>query len=116
MRTYAYVRAQAEREGRWWWEDAAAKECGLHSGNIQKNEDGSSSQVVDRDLWVDGPVEALSAQQVGLPARARACASVRMRACACSCIDVSLVHDVKENRVHHFSVLGASEGAGGGLV
>jgi 3'-phosphoadenosine 5'-phosphosulfate sulfotransferase (PAPS reductase)/FAD synthetase len=21
---------QQEREGRWWWEDAAAKECGLH--------------------------------------------------------------------------------------
>ena len=23
---------QHEREGRWWWEDATAKECGLHSG------------------------------------------------------------------------------------
>ncbi|KAK9681547.1 hypothetical protein RND81_10G009800 [Saponaria officinalis] len=28
---------QHEREGRWWWEDAKAKECGLHKGNI-KNE------------------------------------------------------------------------------
>ncbi|XP_051215707.1 probable 5'-adenylylsulfate reductase 1, chloroplastic [Lolium perenne] len=27
---------QHEREGRWWWEDAAAKECGLHKGNIEK--------------------------------------------------------------------------------
>ncbi len=27
---------QHEREGRWWWEDAAKKECGLHEGNIKK--------------------------------------------------------------------------------
>lgn len=25
---------QHEREGRWWWEDATKKECGLHAGNI----------------------------------------------------------------------------------
>jgi phosphoadenosine phosphosulfate reductase len=25
---------QHEREGRWWWEEATAKECGLHSSNI----------------------------------------------------------------------------------
>ena len=25
---------QHEREGRWWWEEATAKECGLHQGNI----------------------------------------------------------------------------------
>ncbi|WP_127474949.1 phosphoadenylyl-sulfate reductase [Sulfurivermis fontis] len=25
---------QHEREGRWWWEDAADKECGLHAGNV----------------------------------------------------------------------------------
>ncbi|KAG5011266.1 hypothetical protein JHK87_019781 [Glycine soja] len=32
---------QHEREGRWWWEDAKAKECGLHKGNVkqQKEED-----------------------------------------------------------------------------
>lgn len=24
---------QHEREGRWWWENAADKECGLHAGN-----------------------------------------------------------------------------------
>ncbi|CAB4308285.1 unnamed protein product [Prunus armeniaca] len=29
---------QHEREGRWWWEDAEAKECGLHKGNIKKEE------------------------------------------------------------------------------
>jgi len=27
---------QHEREGRWWWEDATKKECGLHAGNIKK--------------------------------------------------------------------------------
>src|SRR5690554_243954 len=26
---------QHEREGRWWWEEATAKECGLHIGNLQ---------------------------------------------------------------------------------
>jgi adenylyl-sulfate reductase (glutathione) len=28
---------QHEREGRWWWEDAKAKECGLHKGNLKQN-------------------------------------------------------------------------------
>lgn len=27
---------QHERAGRWWWEDAAKKECGLHAGNLKK--------------------------------------------------------------------------------
>ncbi|WP_150050652.1 MULTISPECIES: phosphoadenylyl-sulfate reductase [Methylomonas] len=27
---------QHERAGRWWWEDAAKKECGLHAGNVDK--------------------------------------------------------------------------------
>ncbi len=27
---------QHEREGRWWWEEASQKECGLHKGNIEK--------------------------------------------------------------------------------
>jgi phosphoadenosine phosphosulfate reductase len=27
---------QHERAGRWWWEDAAKKECGLHGGNVKK--------------------------------------------------------------------------------
>lgn len=26
---------QHEREGRWWWEEATKKECGLHSGNTK---------------------------------------------------------------------------------
>lgn len=28
---------QHEREGRWWWEEATKKECGLHSDNITKD-------------------------------------------------------------------------------
>ncbi|KAF7114388.1 hypothetical protein RHSIM_RhsimUnG0089100 [Rhododendron simsii] len=31
---------QHEREGRWWWEDAKAKECGLHKGNIKEGNAG----------------------------------------------------------------------------
>jgi len=26
---------QHEREGRWWWEEATKKECGLHAANLQ---------------------------------------------------------------------------------
>ncbi|KAE8659765.1 5'-adenylylsulfate reductase 1 [Hibiscus syriacus] len=33
---------QHEREGRWWWEDAKAKECGLHKGNLKED---SSAQL-----------------------------------------------------------------------
>ncbi|WP_331352266.1 phosphoadenylyl-sulfate reductase [Cellvibrio sp. UBA7671] len=27
---------QHEREGRWWWEEATKKECGLHAANVEK--------------------------------------------------------------------------------
>lgn len=51
---------QLEREGRWWWEDAKAKECGLHSGNVKSagTEAGEKAEV--RDLWTSGPVEPIS--------------------------------------------------------
>ncbi|KVH96748.1 Phosphoadenosine phosphosulfate reductase [Cynara cardunculus var. scolymus] len=42
--TRAVLPGQHEREGRWWWEDAKAKECGLHKGNIKEetvNGDGN---------------------------------------------------------------------------
>jgi len=32
--TRAILPYQQEREGRWWWEDAADKECGLHKANV----------------------------------------------------------------------------------
>ncbi len=34
--TRAVLPNQHEREGRWWWENSASKECGLHSGNLAK--------------------------------------------------------------------------------
>jgi adenylyl-sulfate reductase (glutathione) len=34
---------QHEREGRWWWEDAKAKECGLHKGNIEESQAAAKS-------------------------------------------------------------------------
>jgi phosphoadenosine phosphosulfate reductase len=32
--TKAILPNQHEREGRWWWEEATQKECGLHAGNL----------------------------------------------------------------------------------
>jgi phosphoadenosine phosphosulfate reductase len=32
--TRAILPSQHEREGRWWWEEATHKECGLHQGNL----------------------------------------------------------------------------------
>ncbi len=34
--TRAVLPGQHEREGRWWWEDATKKECGLHAGNVAR--------------------------------------------------------------------------------
>lgn len=34
--TRAVLPQQHEREGRWWWEDAGKKECGLHQGNAEQ--------------------------------------------------------------------------------
>lgn len=34
--TRAILPHQHEREGRWWWEEATKKECGLHISNIEK--------------------------------------------------------------------------------
>ena len=34
--TRAVLPNQHEREGRWWWEDATKKECGLHAINIDE--------------------------------------------------------------------------------
>jgi phosphoadenosine phosphosulfate reductase len=28
---------QHEREGRWWWEEATQKECGLHMINVKND-------------------------------------------------------------------------------
>lgn len=34
--TRAVLPNQHEREGRWWWEEDTAKECGLHAGNLER--------------------------------------------------------------------------------
>lgn len=40
---------QHEREGRWWWEDSAAKECGLHAGNVKKDAEGDEGNEFGAD-------------------------------------------------------------------
>lgn len=56
---------QAEREGRWWWEDSSSKECGLHSGNIAKIEgSGEEGGETVEDLFTSGYVEHLDRQRV----------------------------------------------------
>lgn len=77
--TRAVLPGQHEREGRWWWEDAGAKECGLHSGNLSKAEakggekafQGKAGRETSREdrearLWArpDSMVRALSLEQV----------------------------------------------------
>jgi len=37
--TRAVLPNQHEREGRWWWEEATQKECGLHAGNLIPTKD-----------------------------------------------------------------------------
>ncbi|KAM7262546.1 hypothetical protein ACFE04_000229 [Oxalis oulophora] len=57
---------QHEREGRWWWEDAKAKECGLHKGNIkqngveQLNGDGKASKATAEDIFESSNLVSLS--------------------------------------------------------
>ncbi|KAL4563038.1 hypothetical protein LXL04_027069 [Taraxacum kok-saghyz] len=52
--TRSVLPGQHEREGRWWWEDAKAKECGLHKGNLKEESvngngigNGNSNSVAD---------------------------------------------------------------------
>ena len=59
---------QQEREGRWWWEDTAAKECGLHSGNKGYTGEAGGSQATKEeaaDLWKDtSKVKAMTKSDV----------------------------------------------------
>lgn len=50
---------QHEREGRWWWEDAKAKECGLHNENIKDEK----IEVMD----INGSINGLSADIFNSP-------------------------------------------------
>lgn len=35
--TRAVLPGQHERQGRWWWEEATRKECGLHADNVKES-------------------------------------------------------------------------------
>ena len=71
--TRAVLPGQHEREGRWWWEDAAAKECGLHSGNISSAAAQAAAEAAAPDLWVDAsvsrPTQAALATLASAPRR-----------------------------------------------
>jgi phosphoadenosine phosphosulfate reductase len=41
--TRAVLPNQHERAGRWWWEEATKKECGLHAGNVRTKVEGGVS-------------------------------------------------------------------------
>ena len=62
--TRAVLPNQHEREGRWWWEDATAKECGLHSGNIVQGAVDQAREEAVRDLFQSNNVESLSKEQL----------------------------------------------------
>jgi phosphoadenosine phosphosulfate reductase len=46
--TRAIRPGEPERAGRWWWEDDAAKECGLHVGQGGKLERSKSATIEAR--------------------------------------------------------------------
>jgi len=53
---------QQEREGRWWWEDASDKECGLHSGNLSAEAKAAQDarEATEEDLFKNSKVHALT--------------------------------------------------------
>lgn len=53
---------QDEREGRWYWEDSAQKECGLHSGNIKAA--SNEEEKKQEDLFTSSAVEHLDKDQL----------------------------------------------------
>ncbi|CAL1372513.1 unnamed protein product [Linum trigynum] len=59
--TRAVLPGQHEREGRWWWEDAKAKECGLHKGNLKQDaQEVTVNGTGIRDLFEARNLVALS--------------------------------------------------------
>ncbi|GAB2298882.1 aspartic proteinase precursor [Dionaea muscipula] len=52
--TRAVLPGQHEREGRWWWEDAKAKECGLHKGNLKQDHETALQVNGNGNGWVNG--------------------------------------------------------------
>ena len=70
--TRAVLPGQQEREGRWWWEDSAMKECGLHSGNLTDEQRATQDarEATEEDIFeavhgVDhGAIDALRTEGV----------------------------------------------------
>ena len=64
--TRAVLPGQQEREGRWWWEDAASKECGLHSGNVsdEAKKTQEDREATEEDIFEHELVRALSHDQI----------------------------------------------------
>ncbi|MGH7271460.1 MAG: phosphoadenylyl-sulfate reductase [Polyangiaceae bacterium] len=46
--TRAVTPGEHERAGRWWWEDATKRECGLHVGNVERNLEPRRAKPLDR--------------------------------------------------------------------
>jgi len=57
---------QQEREGRWWWEDASDKECGLHSGNLTAEQKAAQDEreATEVDIFENQLVNILSREQI----------------------------------------------------
>lgn len=64
--TRAVLPGMHEREGRWWWEDAKAKECGLHKGNIEntQGDNGSQNAAVVTDLFLSKEIVSFSREEI----------------------------------------------------
>ena len=60
--TRAVLPGQQEREGRWWWEDAASKECGLHSGNLtaEQKKKQDDREATEEDIFEHALVRSLT--------------------------------------------------------
>ncbi|KAJ9566175.1 hypothetical protein OSB04_002141 [Centaurea solstitialis] len=55
--TRSVLPGQHEREGRWWWEDAKAKECGLHKGNLkEENVNGNGAAANGKESSVKADI------------------------------------------------------------
>ncbi|KAH7286926.1 hypothetical protein KP509_32G028100 [Ceratopteris richardii] len=65
--TRAVLPGMHEREGRWWWEDAKAKECGLHKGNIETAEtsnNGAQNTASVSELFLSKDIKAFSRAEI----------------------------------------------------
>ncbi|GJQ11411.1 hypothetical protein GpartN1_g3202.t1 [Galdieria partita] len=51
---------QHEREGRWWWEEATQKECGLHKGNLSSTGTEEMAAQLVENLIREEPIVIFS--------------------------------------------------------